>query len=120
MAEKKGFPGHLRVFSTVQRVVHWLIVVGFTLLVLTSLPLYLDSPIAQGDSGMLLKQWHRIGIVVTAVAALLFLLFDPRKLVEDMKKIFTWGSSDLGWLKAAPGYYFLGARGAMPEQDKGS
>jgi hypothetical protein len=63
MAEKKGFPGQMRVFSTIQCLVHWLIVVDFTLLVLTSLPLYLDSPLAQGDSSMSLRQWHRIGVV---------------------------------------------------------
>jgi len=59
MAEKKGFPGQLRVFSTVQRLVHWLIVVGFTLLVLTGLPLYLDSAVAQGDNGACsrTRQW---------------------------------------------------------------
>ena len=118
MAEKKGLPGQIRVFSTVQRLVHWLVVVGFTLLVLTGLPIYLDSPVAQGDGGMLIKLWHRIGVVVTAVAGLLYLLFDPKKLVEDLKKIFTWGGDDLGWLKAAPGYYFMGNEEAMPEQDK--
>ena len=118
MANKKGMPDHMLVFSTIQRLVHWLVVVGFTLLVLSGLPIYLDSPVAQGDSGMLIKLWHRIGIVVTAVAGVLYLLFDPRRLVEDLKKIFNWGGDDLDWLRAAPGYYFLGDEGAMPEQDK--
>jgi len=114
----KKMKGAMYVFSTTQRLVHWLIVVGFTILVLTGLPIYLDSPIAQGDSGMLIKLWHRIGVVVTAVAALFYVLFDPKRLVVDLKKIFTWGGDDLGWFKAAPGYYFLGDEGAMPEQDK--
>jgi formate dehydrogenase subunit gamma len=118
MAEKKGIPGQMLVFTTAQRLVHWLVVVGFTLLVFTSLPIYLDSPIAQGESGMLFKLWHRIGVVVTAVGGLIYLLFDPRSLLVDLKKIFTWGAADLGWFKAAPAYYFMGSEEAMPEQDK--
>ena len=118
MANKKKIPGQLYVFTTVQRLVHWLVVVGFVLLVLTGLPIYLDSPVIQGDGGMIIKLWHRIGVVVTAVGALLYLLFDPKKLVEDLNKIFSWGGSDLGWLKAAVGYYFFGKEENMPEQDK--
>ncbi len=115
---KKKFPGQLYVFTTVQRLVHWLIVLGFTVLVLTGLPLYLDSPVVQGDSGMLIKLWHRIGIVVTTVAAVCYILFDPRRLAQDLRKILTWGKDDSGWLKAAPGYYFLGSEEDMPAQDK--
>lgn len=114
----KKMKGALYVFSATQRLVHWLVVVGFTILVLTGLPIYLDSPVAQGDSGMLIKLWHRISVVVTAVAALIYALFDPRGLVVDLKKIFTWSSDDLGWFKVAPGYYFLGVEEGMPEQDK--
>ena len=43
---------------------------------------------------------------------------DPKRLADDLKKIFAWGLTDLGWLKAAPVYYFLGDEGTMPEQDK--
>ncbi len=118
MANKKGIPGHMHVFSVVQRLVHWLIVVGFTVLVLTGLPTYLDSSVAQGDSGMTIRLWHRIGVIVTAVATLIYVLGDPKSFFVDMSKIFRWDAKDLGWLQAAPGYYFLGDETTMPEQDK--
>ncbi len=118
MTNKKVIPGQLYVFSTIQRLVHWLIVVGFTLLVLTGLPIYLDLSVAQGEGGMAIRLWHRVGVVVVALAVCAYVLLDPKRLAEDMRKIFTWGLTDLGWLKAAPGYYFLGDEGTMPAQDK--
>ena len=118
MANKKGIPGQLYVFSTIQRLVHWLVLVGFTLLILTGLPIYLDSPLIQGEGGIGLRLWHRIGCAVIAMAVLIYSLLDFKGLTEDLKKIFSWGKTDLGWLKAAPGYYFLGHEGAMPDQDK--
>ncbi|MGD2179006.1 MAG: cytochrome b/b6 domain-containing protein, partial [Anaerolineae bacterium] len=44
--------------------------------------------------------------------------FSPREFVAAMKRVFTWSKADLGWLRAAPAYYFLGDEEAMPPQDK--
>ena len=107
-------------FSTTQRFVHWLIVVAFSLLVLTGMVLYLPwlMPLAQGEAGLLFRLWHRRGFIVAAVAVLTYIVFDFRGLAASMKRIFTWGKDDLGWLKAAPAYYFTGEEEAMPPQDK--
>ena len=35
---------------------------------------------------------------------------------RGVKQAFTWGAEDIGWLKAAPSYYFLGDESAMPPQ----
>jgi formate dehydrogenase subunit gamma len=107
-------------FTTTQRFVHWLVVVAFTLLVLTGMVLYLPwlMPLAQGESGWLFRLWHRWGFIVAAVATLTYVVFDFGELVASMKRIFTWNKDDLGWLKAAPAYYFFGDEGAMPPQDK--
>jgi len=116
MAEKKL----VKAFSTPQRITHWLIVVAFSFLVLTGLTLYLPalSPLAQGEAGYIMRTWHRIGAIIAAVAALIYLIFDFKGLLTSMKKIFTWSADDLGWLKAAPAYYFSGDEKAMPPQDK--
>lgn len=118
MSDKKGIPGQLYVFSTAQRVVHWLVVGGFALLAFTGAPIYLDSPLVQGGGGIGLRLWHRIGCAMIAVAVLIYILCDFKGLVKDVTKIFTWGSDDVGWFKAAPAYYFVGDEGAMPAQDK--
>jgi len=36
--------------------------------------------------------------------------------LKGVKEAFTWGIEDLGWLKAAPKYYFLSDEKAMPPQ----
>ena len=107
-------------FSTTQRFVHWLIVVGFTLLVLTGVVLYLPwlRSLARGDAGMLLRLLHRWGVISSVLAVLIYIIFDLGGLLASMKRIFTWGKDDLGWLMAAPGYYFLGDESDMPPQDK--
>ncbi len=116
MAEKKL----IKAFSLPQRMTHWLIVLAFSFLVLTGLTLYLPalSPLARGDAGYIMRTWHRIGAIIAAVAALIYLIFDFKGLLTSLKKIFTWSSEDLGWFKAAPAYYFTGDEKAMPPQDK--
>jgi formate dehydrogenase subunit gamma len=107
-------------FSTAQRFVHWLIVVAFSLLVLTGMVLYVPQlvPLARGDAGMLLRLLHRWGVIAAVLAVLIYIIFDFEGLGASMKRIFTWGKDDVGWLAAAPAYYFFGDESAMPPQDK--
>jgi formate dehydrogenase subunit gamma len=114
--EKRIIP----VFSTTQRFVHWLIVVAFSLLVLTGMVLYVPQlgPLAQGEAGMLLRQLHRWGVICAVLATLTYIIFDFRGLVASMTEIFTWGKDDVGWLRAAPTYYFFGDESDMPPQSK--
>jgi formate dehydrogenase subunit gamma len=112
--------GKILAFSTAQRFVHWLIVVAFSLLVLTGMVLYVPQllPLARGAAGRLFRLLHRWGVFLSALAALAYIVFDLDGLLASMKRIFTWGKDDLGWLKAAPAYYFLGDESNMPRQDK--
>lgn len=107
-------------FSTAQRFVHWLIVVAFSVLVLTGMVLYVPQlwPLAQGEAGMLLRQFHRWGVIIAFVATLIYIIFDLRGLATSMKRILTWSPDDMSWLRAAPAYYFFGDDSAMPPQDK--
>lgn len=107
-------------FTTTQRFVHWLHVVAFLLLLVTGLVLYVPQfhPFAVGSAGQASRLLHRIGFVLAAAASVIYIIFDPRQFARSMKEIFTWSSQDLGWLKAAPAYYFLGDEEAMPPQGK--
>jgi cytochrome b subunit of formate dehydrogenase len=95
-------------------------VVAFSLLVLTGMVLYLPwlMPLAQGEAGWLFRLWHRWGSIVAVVAILTYITFDFGGLAASMNRIFTWGKDDLGWLRAAPAYYFFGDESTMPPQDK--
>jgi formate dehydrogenase subunit gamma len=107
-------------FSSTQRLVHWLVVVAFSLLILTGMVLYVPGlgPLARGEAGWIFRQWHRWGVIIAALAAIIYVILDLKGLVTSMKKIFTWSGDDLGWLEAAPAYYFFGDESAMPPQDK--
>ncbi|MBU0490623.1 MAG: cytochrome b/b6 domain-containing protein [Chloroflexi bacterium] len=116
--ERKG--GLIRVFSTQQRLVHWVHTGTFAALALTGLFLYFQDlrPFAIGDAGEASRFVHRMGALLMGVLPLLYLLTDYKNFFASMKRLLTWSKIDLGWLKAAPGYYFLGDEKAMPPQDK--
>jgi formate dehydrogenase subunit gamma len=108
-------------FSTGQRFVHWLHTVAFIVLMLTGAMIYVPwfgNSIAAGAGGNAIRLIHRIGAIAFMLVPVLYLVLDPKGLLVAMKRIFTWGKDDLGWLKAAPAYYFLGDEEAMPPQDK--
>lgn len=108
-------------FSTGQRLVHWLHTAAFAILMLTGLVLYIPwfgNSVASGAGGHVVRLTHRIGAIAFMLVPICYLLFDPKGLFAAMKRIFTWGKEDLGWLRAAPAYYFQGDEEAMPPQDK--
>ena len=108
-------------FSTGQRFVHWLHTAAFILLMTTGTILYIpwfSETVATGAGGNMVRLVHRIGAIAFILVPILYLVFDPKGAFSDLKRIFTWSSEDMGWLKAAPRYYFLGDEEAMPPQDK--
>ncbi|MGD2164657.1 MAG: cytochrome b/b6 domain-containing protein [Anaerolineae bacterium] len=108
-------------FSAGQRFVHWLHTAAFAVLMLTGMALYIPwfgNSVAAGSAGSAVRLIHRIGAIAFMLVPVFYLLVDPRGLFAAMKRIFTWGSDDLGWLRAAPAYYFQGDEEAMPPQDK--
>jgi len=110
----------IRVFSTTQRFVHWLHVVAFLVLMTTGALLYVPAfrGFIEGDGGYLSRLLHRGGAVTFMLLPLLYVAFDPRGMLDSLQRIFRWGKDDLGWLKAAPRYYFFGDDRNMPPQDK--
>jgi formate dehydrogenase subunit gamma len=110
----------LVIFSFVQRLVHWVNFIGFMLLVITGA--FLFAPPLQGlvvgPAGWLSRAGHRWGAIIVGVAAVLYVLFDPKGFWRSMKEIFTWGKIDWEWAQAAPRYYFYGDESGMPPQGR--
>ncbi|MBN1659435.1 MAG: cytochrome b/b6 domain-containing protein [Anaerolineae bacterium] len=108
-------------FRAGQRFVHWLHTAAFVVLMATGLMLYVpwfSNSVALGAGGYTIRLIHRIGAIAFMLVPLVYVVLDPKECLASMKRIFTWDKRDLGWLKAAPVYYFLGDEEAMPPQDK--
>jgi formate dehydrogenase subunit gamma len=97
------------------RVLHWVHAGAFVLLFLTGLILFIPGlTILAQDS--ITRVIHRVGAVVFIVAPIIYTILDPSAVGRSLKKAFTWSAEDIGWLKAAPAYYFLNKEDEMPPQ----
>jgi formate dehydrogenase subunit gamma len=96
---------------------HWWIVACSLLLGITGLFMFL-SWVSPGAWGGYAGVVHRIGAVGFVAMPVLYFLINPRSSLEWLKETFTWGVDDLGWLQAAPTYYFGGPEEAMPPQGR--
>jgi len=94
---------------------HWLIAVIFIELVISGLLIFVPW-ITSDMVGSWTRVTHRIGAVILIGAPILYAMYDWRSAWEFIKEGLTWGKEDLGWLKAAPGYYFGGDPRLMPPQ----
>ncbi len=97
------------------RVLHWLHSGAFVLLFLTGLVLFIPALgfLAEDSWTRLI---HRIGAAIFVIAPIIYIILDPKAVGRSLKQAFTWGSEDMGWLLAAPRYYFLGDEKGMPPQ----
>ncbi|MFH1087890.1 MAG: cytochrome b/b6 domain-containing protein [Chloroflexota bacterium] len=102
-------------YSASARWFHWLIVAVFLQLVLSGLLIFLQwfgFPVV----GTWVRIIHRVGALALVGIPGLFVLFAWRRAWYFVKEGLMWGGADLGWLKAAPGYYFGGDPRMMPPQ----
>ncbi len=97
------------------RILHHIHTTAFCVLFLTGLVLFIPQLgfLAQNSWSRLI---HRIAAAVFVVAPLIYVPMNWKATVKGIKDAFTWGTEDIGWLKAAPGYYFLGDEKRMPPQ----
>ena len=97
------------------RVLHWVHAAAFVILFITGLLLFIPgiSVLAQDSWSRVI---HRVAALVFIVAPLIYLPLSWKSSLKGIKEAFTWSSEDMGWLKAAPGYYFLGKEKGMPPQ----
>ena len=99
------------------RIQHWLIVVCAFLLGLTGLFLFLSwfGPAAWWGYSRLV---HRIAAAGFVAMPVLYALLNPKSTWAWIKEAFTWNKDDLGWLRAAPTYYFGSDIIPMPPQER--
>ena len=97
------------------RVLHQIHAVAFLVLFITGLILFIPglSAVAQDSWTRVL---HRIAVVFFIVAPLIYIPLNWRATLRGIKEAFSWGKEDVGWLLAAPRYYFLCDEKAMPPQ----
>ena len=97
------------------RILHWVHAGAFVLLFLTGLVLFIPQlGILAQDSWT--RVIHRIAAVVFVIAPLVYIPLNWKATKRGIKDAFSWGVSDIGWLQAAPRYYFLGDEQGMPPQ----
>jgi formate dehydrogenase subunit gamma len=97
------------------RVLHWVHGGAFALLFITGLFLFIPQLgfLAQDSVTRVI---HRLAALVFVVAPLIYLSMNWKSSWKGIKEAFSWGSDDVGWLKAAPRYYFLSDEKSMPAQ----
>ena len=110
-------PSEVEVYRRPTRILHWIHAGSFVTLFLTGLILFLPplAPLAEDGWTRLI---HRVGAVIFIVAPLIYIPLNWKATWRGVSNAFTWGAEDLGWLKAAPAFYFLGDEAAMPPQGK--
>jgi formate dehydrogenase subunit gamma len=97
------------------RILHWIHSGAFVVLFLTGLVLFLP-PLAFLAQDSWTRVIHRFAAAVFIIAPIIYLILDPKSAGRGLKQAFTWSSDDIGWLKAAPVYYFQGKDEDMPPQ----
>lgn len=94
---------------------HWIHTSAFLTLIVTGAILFFPGAGAPAAGGIT-RLIHRIAVVIFVVAPVIYSFLNPRIALHFIKETLTWGEGDLGWMKAAPLYYFGGAEEKMPPQ----
>jgi formate dehydrogenase subunit gamma len=94
---------------------HWIHTLAFLILVVTGAILLVPG-LGGVAAGGVTRIIHRICIIFFVGVPVLYGLFNPRATWHFIKETLTWGKEDMGWLMAAPGYYFLNREDKMPPQ----
>ena len=94
---------------------HWIHTAAFLVLIVTGAMLFvpgLSAPAAGGVTRLI----HRIATIFFVGAPILYFIFNPKMSLHFIKETLTWGKDDMGWMEAAPLYYFGGSEEKMPPQ----
>jgi len=98
------------------RILHWIHAGAFTILFFTGLILFIPGlGILAQDSWT--RVLHRIAAFIFVVAPLIYIPMNWKATWHGIKDAFNWGMDDIGWLIAAPRYYFLADEESMPPQE---
>ena len=94
---------------------HWIHTLSFIMLMITGAILFVPA-FGEVAAGGITRIIHRICIVFFVGPPVLYFLFNPKTALHFVKETLSWGKEDLGWVLAAPSYYFSGPEDAMPPQ----
>ena len=94
---------------------HWIHTVAFLILIVTGAILFLPD-IGGPAAGGMTRLLHRAAVVIFVAIPVIYCAFHPRTALHFIKETLTWGKEDMGWVMAAPSYYFGGDEEAMPPQ----
>ena len=108
--------GEIERYRRPTRFLHWFIAVSFSVLFLSGLILFLPTPISELARDSWTRVFHRVFAAVFVIAPIVYLLTNRKATVKGIAEAFKWGKEDIGWLKAAPRYYFLCDEESMPAQ----
>ncbi len=98
------------------RILHWIHAGAFVVLFLTGLVLFVP-PLGFLAEDSWTRVLHRVAAVLFVVAPLIYIPLNWKATLRGVKEAFIWGREDIGWVKAAPRYYFLSDEKAMPPQE---
>jgi len=98
------------------RILHWVHAGAFVVLFLTGLVLFIP-PLGFLAQDSWTRVLHRIAALIFVVAPLIYIPLNWKATWRGIKDAFTWGTEDIGWMQAAPRYYFLCDEEAMPPQE---
>jgi len=102
-------------YSGAARALHHIHTAAFIVLFLTGLVLFIPAlGILAQDSWT--RIIHRAAAAVFIIVPLAYLVMRPKAALRAVKDVLIWGKEDMGWLKAAPRYYFLADEEGMPPQ----
>lgn len=94
---------------------HWIHTTSFLALVVTGAILFFPGIGAPAAGGMT-RLIHRIAALAFVAAPVIYFFLNPEMASHFIKETLTWGKDDLGWMQAAPVYYFGGDEERMPPQ----
>ena len=94
---------------------HWIHTVAFLVLIVTGAILFFPGIGGPAEGGMT-RLIHRAAVVIFVAIPLIYSVLNPRTALHFIKETLTWGKDDIGYMQAAPLYYFGGAEEKMPPQ----
>lgn len=94
---------------------HWVHTTAFLALIITGMILFVPwfGPVAAGGATRVI---HRIFAVIFIAGPIVYFPFNPKESIHFIKESIFYGLGDLGWMMAAPDYYFGGPEHKMPPQ----
>jgi formate dehydrogenase subunit gamma len=98
------------------RILHWVHGGAFVVLFITGLILFIP-PLGFLAEDSWTRVLHRVAAAIFMIAPLIYIPMNWKATLKGIKEAFTWGKEDLGWVRAAPRYYFLCDEEAMPPQE---